>query len=252
MKARLISLILALAALMLCSCSFDTGNPPPAKSTDVPENENTAGGSITVQDVSPGRILDYFNEVALGSEYGESTDVLCKWTKTVLYTVEGSATEDDLTLIGELCERLNTIEGFPGIRKAIIPGTANFVISFVENGKIEEMFEAADGNCVGMAEYSWDSSTGEILSARAAIDETITDERCSTVCEEFLQALGPACDSYSYINSVFYEGVTLVPRPSELDWAIMQILYSPEMPVGVHRADALAAAARLVSWETEE
>lgn len=249
MKAKLSATIAA--AMLLCSCSVIGNNPAASESglsADTGEVESDVGSGITVQDVTPGGILDYFNEVAIGSEYGESAEVICKWAKPLTYAVEGSATEEDLALIGTLCDRLNGIDGFPGIRRALIAGSADFVISFVPREEITNMFDVADDTCAGMAEYSWDSATGEIFSARAAIDESLTDERISTICEEFLQALGPACDSYLYISSVFYEGTSFVSRPSDLDWAIMEILYSPSIPAGMPREKAIAAAAELVEW----
>lgn len=234
--------------LALTSCAAILSNLPPSEITEIHTETEPAEPRIVHDVASPGEILDYFNEVAIGSEYGESADVLCKWTKKIKYAVDGSATEDDLALIADLCDRLNEIEGFPGIRKTSNADKADFVISFVSKETLKNMFDAAESGCAGMAEYSWDSATGEIISARAAIDEAIEDERASTICEEFLQALGPACDSYKYVDSVFYESTSFVPNPSELDWVVMEILYSPALDAGMTRNQALSAAAELVEW----
>lgn len=245
LTAAFIALIMSFA---LTSCAAILSYLPTPEITSLPAETETSEHKIILDMISPGDILDYFNEVAIGSEYGESVNVLCKWTEKIKYAVEGSATEDDLDLISELCDRLNGIEGFPGIKKTSNADKADFVISFVSKETLRNMFDMADSNCAGMAEYSWNSATGEIISARAAIDEAITDERNSTICEEFLQALGPACDSYKYVDSVFYESTSFVPRPSELDWAVIEILYSPVLEAGMARNEALSAAAKLLEW----
>lgn len=247
------AVIVMVMAFALTSCAAILSRLPTDKITVLPtEIESVevepSEPRILHDAVSPGEILDYFNEVAIGSEYGKSADVLCKWTKKIRYAVEGSATEEDLALIAELCDRLNGIEGFPGIKKTSNAEKADFVVSFVSKENLKNMFDAAESGCAGMAEYSWDSATGEIISARVAIDEAITNERSSTICEEFLQALGPACDSYKYVDSVFYESTSFVPGPSELDWLVMEILYSPALEAGMTRNQALSAAATLVEW----
>lgn len=249
--------LLGATAVSFSSCGAILSYLPGEMVTKTEVDEVTVEKRISLDLVSPGDILDYFNEVAIGSEYGESAEVLCKWTEKIKYAVEGDATEEDLALIDSLCERLNEIDGFPGIKKVSSSGKADFVVSFVSKEELKNMFDAAESNCAGMAEYSWDSATGEIISARAAIDEALVNERASTICEEFLQALGPACDSYKYVNSVFYESTSFVPGPSELDWAVMEILYSPVLEAGMTRNTALSAAAKLVEWgeapsETEQ
>ena len=257
---RAAALAAALAAsLLLASCGVldmigfsdggeksSDGAPSGKTSTHV---ESAEDGTIAVTNVSAGTILDYFSAVAIGSEYGESARIVCKWQKHISYYIEGDATDDDAALIDRLCERLNEIEGFPGISRTQSGSSANLTVSFVSRSQIVQMFSEADENCAGMASYEWDSATGSILSARCAIDSSLTSERNCTICEEFLQSLGPARDSYMFPTSVFYEGFTLTPFPTDLDFAVMEILYSPSIPVGASRLDALAAAAKLVKWE---
>lgn len=203
---------------------------------------------IYVTNVSAGTLLDYFADVAFGSEYGESENVVCKWTHRIKYRLEGDYTEEDRDLLRRVCERLNEIDGFPGISETSLSG-ADLTVSFVPRQTIIDSFANANENCSGMAEYEWNGETGEIVSARAAIDRDLTSERACTVCEEFLQALGPARDSYMFPNSVFYEGYTLMPFPAEIDFAVMAILYSRSIPTGVTKTEALSRAVRLLRWE---
>ena len=63
-----------------------------------------------------------------------------------------------------------------------------------------------------------------------------------------MQSLGPARDSYMFSESVFYQGYTLMPFPSETDFAVMELLYSPRIPVGTDRLAAISLAAQLLEW----
>jgi hypothetical protein len=100
-----------------------------------------------------------------------------------------------------------------------------------------------------MAQYEWDGETGEIISARCAIDSALGADRQNTICEEFLQSLGPAQDSYMFSESAFYEGYTLMPFPADVDFAVMALLYSTRIPSGTPRLEAISLAAQLLDWD---
>ncbi|MBQ7827541.1 MAG: DUF2927 domain-containing protein [Clostridia bacterium] len=246
------ALALLLLICVLASCNAAPADEPAADGTgdvtDYVDPMMPEDGGITVEGKSAGVVLDYFAEIAFGSEYGSAPEKLCRWEKPVVYKVTGEPTDKDLELIGTLCEKLNSIEGFPGISEAGIFDKANFEIMFISRGEIVEQFSDATEACVGMSEYRWLSDTCEIISARAAIDKAESEERASTVCEEFLQALGLAKDSYSHADSVFYQGKCVYSRPSVLDWAMVELLYHPALRGGMSKYEAITAAAGILSW----
>ena len=183
---KLLSAVLAL--LLTVSCAYlPNESPDDAVTTAVITDAVTEEPGIAVEGKTAGVVLDYFAEIAFGSEYGDSSGRLCRWTDTVIYRVTGEPTEDDLELVAYLCEKLNGIEGFPGIKEAGVFDSPNFEIMFVPRSAIVEEFSHATETCVGMSEYSWNTGTYEIIGARAAIDSAATEERNSTICEEFLE-----------------------------------------------------------------
>lgn len=236
----LAAVLLGAAVCLTVSCA----EASPERTFEAPENP------VAIDNVSPGAILDFFSEVAIGSEYGKSADMLCKWTHRVRYHLKGDVTDGDRELIGRICERLNAIEGFPGIYETQSELLADLTVSFVTHEELMASApEEASERCTGLASYEWDESSGEIIRALALVDSTLTAERASTLCEEFLQSLGPARDSYAFPNSVFYQGYTLTPFPTELDFALLEIMYSPRLEAGMSRAEALSRAAALLAWE---
>lgn len=244
-----------LLSVLLCSCvgSGDPANTAESETvagttTEYNDPAAPADGGIFIDSATAGEILDYFVEVAFGSEFGTPSERLCRWSEKIFYTVTGSPTDSDLALIGELTERLNEIEGFPGIEVADSAAVANFEIMFIPRSEIIEKFDDATEACAGMSEYRWYTDSCEIFGARAAIDSEETEERNSTICEEILQALGLARDSYEHRDSVFYQGKCVYNRPSELDWTLVRILYNPKLNVGMSRYEAIPAAAGILAW----
>lgn len=250
MTKRIRNAISALLALLcITGCAGDDRGKP--------ITDDTASGEVTAvpADVgiysdaySPGEIMDYFFEVAFGSEYGTSSDRLCRWVSEIHYEIIGDCTESDRELMDYLFETLNSIDGFPGIRAARFGERVNFKIYFVTRDELYEMFEYANEDCTGMSEYSWRTETCEIFEARAAIDCEETYERESTICEEILQSMGIGNDSMSYQNSVFFQGTCLYKRPSSLDIAVVELLYSPALSVGMTKAEAIPVAASALRW----
>lgn len=242
LAAALVAAPAAALALSTLLASCGGSGEPVVSGFEAPE------ALIAVENVSPGTILDFFSEVAIGSEYGESADIVCKWTHRVRYCLMGDVTVEDRELVERICERLNAIEGFPGIYETESEVLADLTVSFVPQSEIRATFPEASESCTGMATYEWDAATGEIIRARSYVDSALTAERACTLCEEFLQALGPARDSYMFPNSVFYQGYTLTPFPTELDFAVLGILYSPKTAAGASRAEAMSQAAALLAW----
>jgi len=241
---------LFLAAVLFCGCVSTDTPPKETESTDsgtvVETEEDTR---IVSDDYTAGEIMDYFAEVAFGSEFGESSGRVCRWNSPIKYTVTGSPTQADLELLSILCDRLNQIEGFPGISYTDKAKNANFTVMFISGEELMEEFEHASESCVGMSEFMWYTSSAEIFTARAAIDCNEVKERESTICEEFLQSLGLAMDSYAHPNSVFYQGVCTYSRPSELDYIMVELLYSPALTTGMPKDEALKTAVDLLKWK---
>lgn len=255
----LLSLVLIVS---LVSCNVGNGPLPKytgkvnSAETDSPVTEEGASsvtdtpdeGDLSIKSESSGTILDYFAAVAFDSEFGESSRRVTRWESEIVYSVTGSPTEKDLELIGILVERLNTIEGFPGIREAGDENEVNFEIMFIPRTEIMESFEHATDACKGMSEFHWYTDDYVIYRARAAIDCDEVQERESTICEEILQSLGIAMDSFLHKDSVFYQGTCVYKRPSELDWTIVQLLYHPKMQTGMTKTDAICTAASILKW----
>ena len=237
---RLFTAVLSLLLLLLSGC----GTSP----------TSADAGYITAEGYTAEAILSYFSEVTFGSEYGGYRGTVCKWTDEVRLWLTGDFSEDEIAVLDDLLLRLNGIDGFPGIVYADTEEEANFVLRFVMQGDLVDYFGGNAENASGMSSYTWKKATGEILSAHAGVACNISPAKAkaSVICEELLQSLGLASDAYTHPESVFYEGYNASPRPAEIDWALITLLYHETITPGMAYGDAMDQAAALLGIPTTE
>ena len=199
---------------------------------EVPEPEPVLGG-YTVDEV-----VNYFHEVVHSSEYSFGSgraDAVHKWEQPIYYQLIGDYTVEDMRTIGNMCSRLNEVEGFPGIYASPDEQTTNVQIYFYDQETMLREFghyinyEAADG----MMTYWYSNSTNAIQKAtvccRSDIPQVLRD---SVVVEEIFNMLGMPNDTKTRTDSILYQYGSSVLEPSELDWLIVRLLYNEEMLCG--------------------
>lgn len=215
------------------------------------ETAAPASGPITAEGYTAQQICDYFAELAFGSEFGGYRGTVCKWTKEIVCHVSGDYAEGEITVLTDIMERLCAIPGFPGVRMTEDADEANFTVAFVMQNELKELFGEAAENSSGMTKFYWTKKGGEIVRAEVGIASNITpmNAKASVICEEFLQALGLCCDSYTYPESVFYEGYNGRLRPAEIDWALLALLYSEKIPPAASKEDAMEQVRILLGME---
>ena len=236
---RLAALFLA---LLLSGCTASSAVFSP---TDPP----------TAEGYTAEEIYAYFCETAFESEYGGERGFICKWAQPVAYFLKGEFGDGETAVLDDLCRQLNEIPGFPGIRRTEEEEEANLTVHFVMQNELSAVFGDEAAASSGMSRFYYLRSRGEILRAEAGIATNIIPQsaKASVICEEFLQSMGLAADSYSYPESVFYEGYNASIRPAPIDWAVVSLLYSTRIAPGTEREAAEAAARQILGLtETEE
>ena len=189
-------------------------------------------GGITYEGYTAQQVKDHFITCALGAEYGDSTPVVKKWTEPLYYAYAGTPMEGDVEYLESFMAALNGIEGFPGIYPAG-EHTPNLTIHFVDD---EAAMEAATGhtNLNGYASIWWYNGSYQIYQGDVYYLGTTPDyERKSVLIEELYQVMGILNDTYSYPESLIYQYYTEADWPCALDWAIMQLLYHPDIRSGM-------------------
>jgi hypothetical protein len=184
--------------------------------------------------------IDYFVEIAFGSEFGGDSERIVKWVKDIRISVTGDPAQSDgdalIQVIDELNELIDTVE------LSLSEDDPNIEIYFVPHGEFTVYIdpELARNNW-GLFTY-YENDGGEIESARILIatDKGNEAERAHLIREELTQALGLAQDSWRYVDSIFYQGWTTVNEYDEIDRRIIKMLYNPEIMPNMEKSKVKA------------
>lgn len=249
MKKTVIALFLVFS-LLLCACSQSA---PTDENTDGTNNGEGTGTTESTTSHSrfylpgyfPHRILQYFNEVVLSGEYTDNTgsaSLIQKWTKPILYRIEGTPTDEDISVLNTLFAQLNEIQGFPGIEAAADGVKENLMIYFLAPDAFRDKFSSTvhGEDAYGAAQFWYDTNTNEILNARIGYRTDMEyPSRKSVLLEEIVNCLGLS-DSELRTDSVVYQHSNDNTYLSDVDWLILKLLYEPTFKCGMNAKDCAA------------
>jgi hypothetical protein len=177
-------------------------------------------------------IQDYFNQVAYGSDEmpGERTNKITKWDKDIKLFIDGNYTTQDLITIKNLLTELNSL--IAPIKMTIVKNKSesNSIVYFGDFNTFNARHlnnSNAHVDCNGYCLiYGFDENT--IITETKIFIRTGTSnlDKKHAIIEEITQSLGLAHDSYTYEDSMFYEGYTTTQQLSKLDKELIKMLYS--------------------------
>ncbi len=187
--------------------------------------------------------LDYFSEIAFGSEYGSNAPVIRRWTQDVRIAVHGDPSQADLTTLCDVTADLNRLIGT--VEVSVVGSKQNVDLYFVPEKRFSEIASGVVPNNLGFF-WTWWDATGSITKAQILISTTdvTQEERNHLIREELTQSLGLMRDSTRYEDSLFYQGWTETQEYSGLDEQLIAMLYLPEVVPGMTVEEALAVIPR--------
>lgn len=183
--------------------------------------------------------INYFVEVALGTEFGKSNSTIRKWKNDIKIQVVGTPTPEDQRTLKAVTRELQELTG---LNIQFDDRNANMSIYFVP----EPEFRRYEVNYIprnyGFFWTQWNNNT--IYNAKILISTTgVTQrERSHLIREEITQSLGLMKDSSKYSNSIFYQGWTDTNEYTEIDRSIIRLLYRPEINPGMTREEVLSVS----------
>ena len=179
-------------------------------------------------------LVDYFQMVALGTEYGNSIPLVKKWTAPMQIYRSGTPDTALLTELDRIIEELNALftDGFY-IETVTDSLAANYHVFFGDAATYQKQYpEVAyllqENRGFFMIHAN---SNFHITSGHMFVDITDVPLRYQKhiLREELTQSLGLANDIKYYANSIFYEKWTDVQAYSDLDKETIRLLYHPKM-----------------------
>lgn len=183
--------------------------------------------------------INYFIEIALGAEFGDTVPVIKKWNNNIRIKIIGAPTSADLETINLIVSDLNEL--MSGVNVKVVDKNENITITFSP----ESDFSKIDTNYVptnfGFFWSLWHDDNYEIYNSRILVSSAdITQaERSHLIREELTQSLGLMNDSNKYEDSIFYQDWTDVTEYSPIDKNVIQLLYSKKIKPGMTKEQVL-------------
>jgi hypothetical protein len=171
----------------------------------------------------------YFYEVCFFDEVNMKKVHLAKWKEDIKYYVTGDASEKDVEMVMRSLNKLNNLKlpiDFSLVSKS---ENSNVIIHFGDTVSLKPL--GLINNFEGVSIIR--SSKGIINNAKILIsDHSATIEKKeSVILEEMTQIIGLRSDSYTYPESLFYQGVNSATDYLPIDVEVIQLLYDSLIPV---------------------
>lgn len=200
--------------------------------------ENPKSVPIQTKDPEPrytDKEIEYFTEIALGTEYGNNTQAIRKWGSDIRIKINGNPNEKDLEALNQVLSDINAIIG-DKIKISLVRTNQNIDINFVPVSQFSKC-NAVPGN-YGYFNCKWRNDVIYECNICIATDEILLqEERTHMIREEITQSLGLMKDSLKYRDSIFYQGWTQTQKYSEIDKKMIEILYSDYIRPGMRKDD---------------
>jgi len=203
-----------------------------ACSEDEPERHG-----LTAYDES---VIEYFNEIALGFEFGSASEVTRKWKNDMKIFVGGTKTPIMMDELQRVIQEINAL-ATDGFSASVVTDSleSNFYIFLGSGGDYAKKFPSVLNLVLsnwGLFNVYFDASNviyGGIMYVD--IDRASNVEEKHLMREELTQSLGLAKDSNRYPDSIFQANWTSATEYSNIDKDLVRLLYHSSMQIGLDR-----------------
>ena len=221
-------------------------------------HENQPSDNFDIYDSSEKKsIIQFFKEVAIGTEYGGGFDVTQKWESVMKIFVGGNPSGELISELNLIITEINELVTDPFSVHIVKDSLqSNFYLFFGSPQDYIDLFPEQriyiDINNVGLFHISWDNFV--ITSGHMYVNIDLNDSKLKKhiLREELTQSLGLPKDlpysmgiifengdfiaetfTNAIKNSIFYEGMSNLNSYNWADRLIIRLLYHPNMSAGL-------------------
>ncbi|MCA6078724.1 DUF2927 domain-containing protein [Fulvivirga sedimenti] len=187
----------------------------------------------------------YFNEIALGFEFGQFPEITRKWKVPMRVFIGGRPDSRLLQEFADIKDEINSLatDGFEMI-EVQDSLEANYYLFFGSGTEYVKHFPYQSE----YVPFNWGlfylvfNQRAEFIGGHmyVDIDRANNTEQLHLLREELTQSLGLAKDSKRYPTSIFQQDWTTTTNYAEIDRELIRLLYNPNMVVGVSAAGSTA------------
>ena len=190
-----------------------------------------AAGKFSYADAFDARrkALEVFHVCAFSSEYYDSgRDFIVRWEIPIRIWVSGSPSRTDLNQLDSfLTELALRVPGLPPISRVGRESDANIVIHYCKLREMPALIPSYTKGNWGYFSCHYDNYRLNSATIGVAVDKCDQRTRNHVMREELVGALGLCNDHDLYSDSILYQPWTTVQTLSEVDWIMLNYLYSP-------------------------
>ena len=199
-------------------------------------------------------VIDYFKDIALGFEFGNTSNITRKWNSEMKVFIGGEPSFELLAEFEKIRTEINELKT-DGFNVTVVDDSlqSNYYIFFGSGTKYAEMFPD-EANLVnsnwGLFYLLWNSQN-QFYSGHMYVDiiRANSIEQKHLLREEFTQSLGFARDSQLYMESIFQSDWTTTIEYAPIDQDLIRLLYHPEMSVGLNELEVDNTLREILSSE---
>lgn len=171
--------------------------------------------------------LNLLKICAFSTEYGDERDTLARWEGPIRVYVGGAPTETDMNELDAFLMELSfRVPMLPKVERVENADSANMQIFFVPEKEMGNYVKNYVKDNNGFVTYYY--AAGVINRAEIAIacDTTTQKERNGILREEIVNGIGLGNDHSVYEDSILYDAYSEVQTLSEVDWLMLNMVYS--------------------------
>lgn len=186
--------------------------------------------------------VDMLHRCAFDEEYSNSDSrrtQLVRWEKPLRVYVGGNPTSADMDHMEQFFTQLQLrVPLFPSISFTTDEANADVCYYFVPLKRMGDYLQNYTEGNWGYVSFWWNGGYQLThIEIGIATDVTSQKERNHLIMEEFINGSGITNDHEIYSDSISYQKWTTTQSPSELDWAMLNLIYSPFAHAGMSKMD---------------
>jgi hypothetical protein len=193
-------------------------------------NDGSGGKTKSTKDEKPKKVrsqevIDYYNEIVMGTEFDGSRDTEFKWTTDMKIYVEGESTPELLSELKKIVSELNDIINPIDL---VIVNNRNEANMFVYFGSPNGFVNLHNDVNRSRLDNNWGYFLVGQNSGCMYVDVYRANEveQKHLLREELTQSLGLMNDSYKYPESIFYQDWTTTTEFAPIDKELIDMLYN--------------------------
>lgn len=201
-------------------------------------------------------VITYFEEVALGFEFGNASKITRKWNTPMNVFVGGKPTSFLQRELETIKEEINSL-ATDGFKMEIVTDSvaSNYYLFFGSGDEYAKLFPSQKTGVKtnwGLFSVFWNGKSN-LTSGYMYVDLYRPDAQAQKhlLREELTQSLGLAQDSEKYDESIFQQRWTTTNYYAPIDRELIRLLYHPKISSGLSPQQAKKALREILLSEKE-